>query len=125
MSTRTKTTAVNDQYCQTCSSSSSVSGNKRLSSVNCDHCHLSMCHDCFEKHSAELGDDHSQLQTRYTQLTKSFDNKRQFLASFEEHCLRSVTSAFDEVLNDLQNLRNESITYVKNQFKDADVSLIN
>ena len=82
-----------------------------------------MCYECFEKHTNQLIDEYSQLQKRFAQLTNLFDDKRQFLGQYQEHCLKSVNAAFDEALNDLQTLRRESINYVRQQFGDADVSL--
>lgn len=81
-----------------------------------------MCYDCFEKHTSQLIDEYSHLQKRFTHLTNLFDEKRQFLGQFQENCLRSVNAAFDEALKDLQNLRENSIDYVRHQFNDADVS---
>ena len=118
MSVRAKTPTTDDPYCQLCSS---ASGNKRLSSFSCDHCRLLLCYDCFEKHTTNLPDEHSQLQKRFFHLTDLFLNKKQLFATFEEHCLRNVNSTFDEIINDLQKLRKESIDYVKQQFNDAEV----
>jgi Mg2+ and Co2+ transporter CorA len=83
-----------------------------------------MCYECFEKHTSQLINEYTQLQRRFADLTNLFNDKRHFLAQFQEHCLRSVNSAFDEALNDLQNLRRESINYVRHQFNDAEVSLM-
>ena len=120
MSNRPRIPSLDDHYCQVCSGTNSTS--KQLSCFSCDHCRLSMCYDCFEKHTSELIDEYSQLQKRFTHLTNSFDEKRQFLAQFQEHCLRSVNAAFDEAMRDLQNLRENSIDYVRQEFNDADVS---
>ncbi len=124
MSVRSKTPVIDDKYCQLCSSTSSFGSNKRLSSYSCDHCHLYLCYNCFETHKMTLTDDYSQLQNRYTKITTLFQEKQQLFGSFQEHCLRNVNSAFDEVLHDLENLRKESIDYVKHQFKDAEVCFI-
>ncbi|UJR33390.1 hypothetical protein I4U23_020838 [Adineta vaga] len=114
-----------DQYCQTCSITSSINGKKRLSSFTCDHCHVSMCYDCFEKHTSQLIEEYSDVQKRFLQLSNLFSNKRELLATFEQHCIRNINSAFDEVFTDLQNLRNESIDYVKQQFLDAEITITN
>ncbi|CAF0740392.1 unnamed protein product [Rotaria sp. Silwood1] len=119
MSIRSKTLTINDHYCQICTYTSSVTGKKRLSSFSCDHCRLSMCYDCFEKHTAQLVDEYSQIQKRYSQLADLFNNKRELLKTFEEQCVCSVNTAFDKVLNDLQTLRKESIDYVKQQFNES------
>jgi hypothetical protein len=124
MSTRSKTPGIDDYYCQLCSSTSSNSSNKRLSCFSCDHCHLFLCYNCYETHKKTLTNDHSQLQNRSSKATTLFDDKQQLLGSFQQHCLRSVNSAFDEVLHDLENLRKESIDYVNQHFKDADVSFL-
>lgn len=52
-----------------------------------------------------------------------YDKKRQLLANFQEHCLRNLQSTFDEVFQDLENLRRDSIAYVTQQFQDAEVSV--
>jgi hypothetical protein len=122
MSISSKIPTNDDPYCHVCSSSSSMNENKRLSSFMCEHCQLLMCYDCFEKHQVKLGDENSQLQERFLQLTNLFHNKKQSFATFEEHCIRSVNSAFDEIMNDLENLRKESIDYIKQQFNDVEVS---
>jgi hypothetical protein len=122
MSIRSKTPILDDSYCHVCSSISSIGGNKRLSSFTCKHCRLSMCYDCFDKHTKRLIDEHSQLQKRFSQLTNSFNNKKQLLATIEEHCIRSVNSTFNEIINDLEKLRKESIDYVKQHFNDTEVN---
>ena len=122
MSYRPKVPSLDDHHCQVCSTSTSTKAEKRLSCFSCDHCRLAMCYECFEKHTTQLIEEYSQLQKRFTHLTKLFDNKRQFLAQYQEHCVRSVNATFDEALNDLQNLRQESLQYVRQQFNDADVS---
>jgi hypothetical protein len=81
-----------------------------------------MCYDCFEKHTTKLTDEHSQLQKRFLQLINLFNNKKQLHKTFEEHCIRSVNSTFDEIINDLENLRKESINYVKQEFNETEVS---
>ncbi len=122
---RLRITSLDDHYCQVCSSSSIPNNpNKHLSCFSCDHCRLSMCYECFEKHTSQLINEYTQLQRRFADLTNLFNDKRHFLAQFQEYCLRSVNSAFDEALNDLQNLRRESINYVRHQFNDAEVSLM-
>jgi hypothetical protein len=83
-----------------------------------------MCYACFEKHTYQLIDEYTQLQKRLSNVTQLFDDKRQILAQFQEHCMRSVNATFDEAINDLENLRRESINYVKQQFNDANVSFI-
>lgn len=128
MSTHSQTSLFDDQNCQICSSTSSINDTKRLSCFPCDHCRLTMCSDCYEKHTANLNDEHSQLRKRFSELTNLFNSKRELFATFEEHCIRNINSVFNEILDDLQNLRNESINYVKQQFHDAEVnyfSLIN
>jgi len=124
MSYRPKLPSLDDHYCQKCSSSSTNNTNRCLACFSCDHCGLSMCYECFEKHTSQLIGEYSQLQKRFSQLTELFDDKRQFLAQFQENCIRSVNSVFDEALTDLQNLRYESINYVRQQFNDAEVSII-
>ncbi|CAF1327403.1 unnamed protein product [Rotaria sp. Silwood1] len=116
MSNRPKIPSLDDHYCQVCSSSSSSDKTRHFSCFFCEHCRLSMCYECFEKHTSQLVDEFNHLQN-------VFDNKQQFLGQYQEHCLRSVNSAFDEVLNDLENLRRESINYVKQQFNDAEIVL--
>ena len=116
--------SLDDYYCQVCSLSSSNNNRRYLSCFSCEHCRLSMCYECFEKHTNQLINEHAQLQERTSRLTTVFDDKRQFLAQFQEHCIRSVNSAFDEALNDLLNLRRESIDYVRQQFSDAEVNSI-
>lgn len=122
MSYHPRIPALDDHYCQVCSTTSTTT--RHLSCFTCDHCHLSMCYECFEKHTYQLIDEHTQLQKRFIQLTNSFDDKRRLLGQFQENCKRVVNAAFDEALNDLQNLRRESIEYVRNQFQDAEVSFI-
>lgn len=124
MSTHSITPVNNDHYCQICTITTSITGNKRLSCFSCDHCRLLMCYDCFKTHTAQLVDEYSQLQKRYSHLYDIFHTKRQLLMNFEEHCLRSIDSIFNEVLNDIQNLRKDSIDYVKQQFKDSQVIII-
>ena len=65
------------------------------------------------------------LPDRQTQPSAQalYDKKRQLLANFEEHCLRNLQSTFDEVFQDLENLRNDSMRYVQEQFHDAGVSV--
>lgn len=126
MSYRPRIPSLNDQYCQVCSSSSSLLDNKikHLSCFSCEHCRLLMCYECFEKHTANLFHDYSLLRQRSTNLKVAFDEKQQYLAQFQDHCLRNVNSTFDEILHDLENLRRESINYVKQQFNDANVSFV-
>jgi hypothetical protein len=121
MSYHPRIPSLDDHHCQACSSPSSKE--KRLSCFTCDHCQLSMCYDCFDKHTKHLMNEFTQLQKRFLQLTNLFDDKRRFLGQFQEHCIRSVNSAFDEAVNDLQNLRRESIDYVRHQFNDAEVNI--
>lgn len=104
-------------YCHECSST-----NKRLSSFICDHCQLSMCYECFTKHSTKLTDEYSLIQKRSAHLRNVFLNKKQLLNTFEEHCLRNVHSTFDEIIQDIENLRKESLHYVKEQFHQSEVS---
>ena len=104
MNNRSKVTFLDDTYCQLCSSSN----NKHLSSFTCEQCHLALCYNCHEKHSHE---NRGEL----------FDKKRQLLNSFQEHCLRNVNTIFDEIHNDLENLRQESLNYIQQQFQDAQV----
>ena len=110
---------MKEPFCQQCSSMSTIP--QRLSSFVCDHCQLSMCYDCFEKHSAQLTDEYSQIQKRLFQLKNLFHNKKQLLANFEEHCLRNLHSTFDDIIQDVENLRKESIHYVKQQFHESEV----
>lgn len=123
MNIRSKTPPNDGSYCQVCSSISSISGHKRLSSFTCEHCGLSLCFECFEKHTNELIDEYTQIQKQILQLNNLFHNKKQLLAAFQEQCIRNVNSTFDEVINDLENLRKESIDYVKQQFYDTEVNL--
>lgn len=123
MSYRPKLPSLDDHYCQKCSSSSN-NITRCLACFSCDHCGSSMCYECFEKHTSQLIGEYTQLQKRFAQLTILFDDKRQFLGQFKEHCIRSVNSAFDEAINDLENLRHESINYVVQQFYDAEVCII-
>ena len=81
-----------------------------------------MCYECFEKHTNQLIDEYNQLQARFSQLNNLFDQKRQFLATFQEHCVQNVNATFDEILLDVETLRQESIRYVQQQFNDAEVS---
>ncbi|CAF2113505.1 unnamed protein product [Rotaria magnacalcarata] len=121
MSILSNTLVNNDNYCQICTCTSTVTGKKRLSCFACDHCRLSMCYECFYKHTTQLVDEYSQIQKRYSKLDELFNHKRQLLQTFEEHCTHSVNNAFDEIVNDLQILRKESIDYVKQQFNDAQI----
>ncbi|CAF3627936.1 unnamed protein product [Rotaria socialis] len=129
MSYRPRIPSLNDQYCQVCSvssSSSSLLNNdkiRHLSCFSCEHCRLSMCYECFEKHTSQLIYEYSELQQRFNRLKNSCDDRQQYLGQFQEQCLRSVNSAFDEASNDLENLRRESINYVKQQFNDANIAL--
>lgn len=82
-----------------------------------------MCYECFDKHTSQLVGEYSQLQKRFSQLANLFDDKRQFLEKFQDNCIRSVNAVFDEALHDLENLRYESINYVRRQFNDAEVGL--
>lgn len=122
MNTSSENLAMDDYYCQLCTSTSTVTGNKRLSCFSCDHCHLPMCYNCFNKHTTELIDEYSQLQKRYEKLDESFNHKQQILQTFEEHCIRNVNHSFSEIFNDLQCLQNECVDYVKQQFNDSQVS---
>src|SRR5215467_13577785 len=99
MSYRPRIPSLDDHYCQVCSASSS-NPNRHLSCFSCDHCRLTMCYECFEKHTNQLIDEFSQMQKRFSNLNNLFDDKRQFLAQFQEHCIRTVNSAFDEAVND-------------------------
>jgi len=119
MNIRSKTPTIDDSYCHVCSS---ISGTKRLSSFSCEHCNLSMCYDCFEKHKNKLIDEYLQLEKHFLQLINLFNNKKQLHKTFEEHCIRSVNSTFDDIINDLENLRRESIDYVKQEFNNTEVS---
>lgn len=80
-----------------------------------------MCYECFERHTNSLIEEYNQIQSRFNQLIQQVEDKRQFLATFQEHCLRNINATFDEVLNDLQNLRRESLAYVQHQFNDTEV----
>ncbi|CAF5200627.1 unnamed protein product, partial [Rotaria magnacalcarata] len=64
-----------------------------------------------------------ELQQRFNHLKNLCDDRQQYLGQFQEQCLHSVNSAFDEASNDLENLRRESINYVKQQFNDANIAL--
>lgn len=99
--------------CEECSS--------RLSSFICDHCQIPMCYECFTKHSTKLTDEYSQVQKRSAHLRNLLVNKKQLFNTFEEHCLRNVHSTFDEIIQDLENLRKESLQYVKDQFHQTEV----
>ncbi|CAF3015815.1 unnamed protein product [Rotaria sp. Silwood2] len=123
MSYRPRIPSLDDHYCQVCSSSPTSNKPRHLSCFFCEHCRSSMCYECFEKHTSQLIDEFTHLQQRYSHLQNLFDNKQQFLGQYQEHCLRSVNSAFDEAVNDLENLRRESINYVKQQFNDAEIIL--
>lgn len=111
---------IKETFCQECSSNNS---HQRLSSFICDHCQVSMCYDCFEKHSGQLSEEYSHIQKRLFQLKNLFHNKKQLLANFEEHCLRSIHSTFDDIIQDIENLRKESIHYVKQQFQESEVRI--
>lgn len=122
LSSRTRIPSLDDHYCQLCSTSAS-GRDKRLSCFSCDHCRQSMCYECFEKHTNELIDEYTQTQARFTQFTHTMEQKREFLTSFQEHCLQNVNTTFDEIISDLENLRKESLTYVRQQFQDAQVKM--
>ena len=108
-----KTTMSTDNpYCHICSSTGE---NKRLSSYVCDHCQLSLCYNCHEKHREKLPD-------KSLPIKNSFHNKKQLFITFEEHCLKNLNSIFDEIIHDIENLRKESIDYVKQQFRENEVS---
>ncbi len=124
MSSRTRIPSLNDHYCQICSSSSLNNNDRRLSCFSCDHCNLSMCYACFDKHTYKLIDEYNRIQKRFSHLTNLFDDKRHLLGQFQENCIRSINSAFDETFKDLENLRRESINYVRNQFNDVEVSFM-
>lgn len=135
MSNRPRIPSLDDQYCQVCSSSSSdINIIKHLSCFSCDHCGLSMCYGCYEKHKNQLTNgkhsnqvinENSGLQDRYSYLKKLLDNQQQYFSQYQEHCIRNINAAFDEVFNDLENLRHECVNYVKKQCHDAEVSLMN
>ncbi len=120
MSYHPRIPSLDDHYCQVCSPTSKE---KHLSCFTCDHCQLSMCYECFDKHTKQLLSEFTQLQKRFLYVANLFDDKRRFLAQFQEHCMRTVNSAFDEAINDLQNLRRESMNYVQHQFNDAEVNI--
>lgn len=120
---RIRIPSLDDHYCQVCSTPSTTNNEKRLSCFSCDHCRMSMCYECFERHTNSLIEEYNQIQTHFNQLIIQVENKRQFLATFQEHCLRNVNATFDEILNDLQNLRRESLAYVQQQFNDTEVKL--
>lgn len=124
MNSRPRIPSLDDHYCQVCSNSVSAKGTKHLSCFTCDHCRLSMCYECFENHTGQLIKEFTTIQKSFVQLTNQFEDKRQFLGQFQEHCLKTVNTAFDEAINDLQTLRQESLTYVRNQFHDAEVRLL-
>lgn len=84
-----------------------------------------MCYECFERHTNELINEYNDIQARFNQLIERAEAKRQFLATFQEHCIRNVNATFDEVMNDLQNLRRESLNYVQQQCDHAEVRTMN
>lgn len=115
--------ALDDHYCQVCSKSNN--GNeRRLSCFNCEHCRLSMCYDCFEKHTNDLIKDYSQIQQKFIDFSSAAEQKREFLRTFRENSMRAVDATFDEIIKDLETLRHESLTYVQQQFRDAEVRKI-
>ncbi|CAF1259332.1 unnamed protein product [Adineta steineri] len=120
MSYRPRIPTLDEHYCQVCSSTSNNT-NKYLACFTCDHCGLAMCYECFEKHTSQLIGEYSQLQKRFSKLTNLLDDKRQFFEQFQDHCMRSVNAVFDEAINDLENLRYESINYVRKEFNDAEI----
>ncbi len=120
MNKRSNMPIITDPYCNVCSS---ISGNKRLSSYSCDHCHLYMCYYCYEKHQSKLTNEYSQLEKHFLNLKNLFHNKKELFSTFEEYCLRNVNSTFDEIIHDLENLRKESLDYVKQEFHETQVSL--
>jgi hypothetical protein len=67
-------------------------------------------------------DASSNRQDYFSSIKIRFDHKQQLLRNLQEHCLRSVDSVFNEVTQDFENLRQESLAYVKQQFHDANVS---
>jgi hypothetical protein len=74
-----------------------------------------MCYICHEKHQGKSIDNTIQIKT-------SLQNKKQLFITFEEHCVKNINSIFDEIIHDIENLRKESIDYVKQQFRDTEVS---
>ena len=107
--------STDDSICQLCSSTSPSKTTKRFSSFVCDHCHLSLCYNCFENHF-------NQTDKQFQTMNYSLETKQQLLTNFEEHCLRTLNSTFDEIVNDLENLRRETLIYIKQQFQDAKVN---
>lgn len=123
MNNQSKASSKDDAYCQLCSTLPATKNNKRLSSFFCDHCQLSLCYHCFEQHAKINKKDRSSAPpSQLAQIKDLFEKKRQLLSNFQEHCLRNLQSAFDEVFQDLENLRQESVSYVQQQFHDAEVS---
>ncbi|CAF0755951.1 unnamed protein product [Adineta ricciae] len=120
MSSRPKIPLLDEHYCQICSTTNLGTKTPCLACFNCNHCSLAMCYDCFERHTSQLVGEYTQLQKRFSQLANLFDDKRKFLQQFQDNCIRSVNAVFDEALHDLENLRYESINYVRKQFNDAD-----
>lgn len=122
MSSRRKIPSLDEHYCQICSTANLRTKTPCLACFNCNHCNLAMCYECFERHTSQLVGEYTQLQNRFSQLANLFEDKRKFLQQFQDNCIRSVNAVFDEALHDLENLRYESINYVRKQFNDADVS---
>ena len=120
MSTRSNVPLFDDRYCHTCSS---IGVKRRLSSFHCEHCRLPMCYACYQQHSAIVNVESSSLDKHSPRSTAALEKKQELLATFEEHCVRCVDSTFDEVSSDLQNLRKESIHYVRQQFRHAEVGV--
>ncbi|UJR13816.1 hypothetical protein I4U23_000827 [Adineta vaga] len=120
MTYRSKIPSFDVHYCQICSTSDLQNKNPYLACFTCNHCNLAMCYECFEKHTSQLVGEYTQLQERFSQLANLFDDKRQFLEQFQDNCIRSVNAVFDEAIHDLDNLRYESINYVRKQFNDAE-----
>jgi len=125
MSTQSQISPTIDPYCQLCSSKSSSTKMKSYSSFTCDHCQLLLCYNCYEIHHKQLlTGELNQSSNRFFRLLTNFQKKKQLYSTFEEHCLRSMNSTFDDIITDIEHLRHESINYVKQQFRETDVNSI-
>ena len=82
MNNRSKLLTKEDCYCQLCSIPSSNKPNKRLSSFFCDHCHLSLCYQCFEEHSKTSTKNETSNQTNFSSIEDLFDKKTTIIKYF-------------------------------------------
>ena len=120
MSTRSNVPLFDDRYCHPCSS---IGSHRRLSSFHCEHCRLPMCYPCYQQHSGIINGESLSLDKQSPRSMATMEKKQELLATFEEHCVRCVDSTFNDVSNDLQTLRTESIHYVRQQFQQAKVGV--